>query len=324
MDETRAPGINPAQERERRAVTQAMIQITDAVREHSRSAGIGLMLAEAVAEPDDEGLLDQEAERDQRLAAANETGKKVGLYIDESEVRTPEVFTSQAGVKIKSFHLVIENPALFLKALRSLRVEAGSVDQLTPERFEMLVQALQDQLIDNYTSAVQGELEPGAFLAFLDSVEAIRGRLSELVSSRQLAEIERMLEVAKLQCLGEYLKFKTTQCFDLPGEKTFGPSQWHIDATLDFYRKRWDSCLAAVSAATLNPKAHTLTLKAIENLLNCIQFVQDDVVKLLAKPDLTDHLKTFLPQITPILKLNQTALRSFQDVLEKSSPVQAQ
>lgn len=239
-----------------------------------------MLLAGAMSGEEDEHVLDEEAARDRRREAANEGGGRIGLNIDQSDTAETMAFSSVKGtMRTRPFRLVIENPNLFLGALRLLRREMVESRALSARQLEVLVGALREQLITHYMSAKSGEMEPSEFLRFVSAAENIHNRLGELANLTQLDEVGRMLESANLRRLGEYLKLRDTQCFDTPTEKTFGPGQWHIDATVDFYRRKWAVCLAAVTESAMNPHAATLVLAAAENLLECIQHVRGEIAK---------------------------------------------
>jgi hypothetical protein len=117
---------------------------------------------------------------------------------------------------------------------------------------------------------------------------------------------------------------ESAQCFDLPGERTFGPSQWHIDISKDGYRKKWEASIAAVVDGSANPKAAMLVLSAIENLMACAEYANSDMEQRLGKPDTHETYQKLFPTLQPMVREFLDRLHTVKDSLHATESLREQ
>lgn len=220
--------------------------------------------------------------------------QEIGLGFDFDKNRNVTIFVGGEQIQSNESHLVLKDGKIFTNFLASLTLEDlenkdGFLKKVLVDTISILV----GQMLRTYDP----RREDNRWSELMNSVDSVAPVLKQLGFPEQANSILQYSEFHKAGVLSEYLKIKATQCFDKPGEKTFGPSQWHLDSPADNYEARWNRSYSSVELAAKNQAALPIVQKGIANLIACIEYAANDIDGIMNDPTKTDdYYKKLMPK----------------------------
>lgn len=122
---------------------------------------------------------------------------------------------------------------------------------------------------------------------------------------------------AEMGTMEELKLLRNSQCFDSPGGKNFGPSQWQKDMGPKDYENRWKKTEDAVQQALRNKNAAPLVQKAIENLVACADYAIKEMETVVASDDTSASALSYKKSYPTFLKICQKYKGDYEDLLAR-------
>ncbi|MFH1790168.1 MAG: hypothetical protein ABH832_03840 [bacterium] len=293
-------------EQEKNVSITKFLRIMQALDAYNDSHGIGALLANFVLRDQKSKLnrLEGEAKQQQLESAVFEeqpTAKTMGLVLDFNEKKDVVVFDAdRISSHPKDLRLTIEKAPLFLKFLKQINKDDFSQIPELKEKLSATIDILINQMIEYYDPISE---DPRG-MALLENASLFISEFERLGLGSYTGRLEEYFVNRKRQTLNEFISLNKAQCFDEPGKEGFGPSKWHLDTSVEDYKKRWKKNSVAILGSLQNIRAMPMVKKAMTNLIACAEYAIKEMQVYLAeqKADENEYYFSVFPQLIKIAK----------------------
>jgi hypothetical protein len=197
--------------------------------------------------------------------------KRVGKFLEDLSEE------ASRSVRLTEMRLNISDSTKFVAYLENLKT--GSVDQTERDSLKELSKILEQQLIGEYDVTNPSD---DRFLNLVGSLGKIVEQYERLgIESEKL---KQLLDITRQGYLKDFLLVER-QNYLLPYDQGFGPARWHRDMTDDNYERNWRKAIDIYNQTLKNPKAHELSEKLRNHLLEAIKIARGEINN-------SEHLKT--------------------------------
>lgn len=219
---------------------------------------------------------------------------RIGLNLESKEM-TGVMLSSEGRFAPEEIRINISDREKFLQYLRELDPQT-----LTESQAQSLVavfESLTDQLkkeynVDNPEDDRMIELLAGLG-EILDQAERIdaEGKLGISHATESLRTYYTALQSGHLR---EYSMVERAGLLKEVGEKSFGPSRWHIDSSPEGYERRWKEALGILQSIKKNPRAAEFFTKVKDHLETCAKYALDELATKIGQGEHSKHYRDLM------------------------------
>jgi len=322
----------PSEQQDKSRKIETLLKVISLLDQYNKQEGLGSGIANmlkamvhiTVEDPSEQEKISQQ-ERDeqakqqqlfQQIQTVNtQAPQEIGLGFDFDKNRNVTIFAGGEQIQSNESRLVLKDGQIFVKFLESvthddLEKNDAGLKKLLDQTLSILIQ----QMLRSYDP----RREDNRWSELMKIATTISPVLMQLGFTNQANLLDMCSTYHASGTLSNYLTMNQAQCFETPGAKTFGPSRWHGDCSINEYARRWSRALKSVEVGVGNHAAIPVIQKAITNLIACIDYAIADMDVIMSDSSKSDdYYKNVIPKHREVALQNKTKLETMQNGLSR-------
>lgn len=245
------------------------------------------------------------------IAAEAELGE-LGLKFDFNKQAGVTMFHQGGATKPKELRLEITDATKLTDFLRQLDATDLEEDNHLTHDLKNMIRILSQQMVQYYESC------DSRGTTVVDNANALLGEFRRLGLDEAAVTIETYWIHSTRRNLREFMVLSDTQCFHKPGGGGFEPARWHVDSATARYEEMWKQTEQAIQAAMQNPRAISMVMTALDNLIHSAEVAVADMQRIMEEEGEEAHEYTL--QHTERIETALQYKRQYEDMKARLAP----